>query len=144
MEWIDNIIVGLIDTYSTNNPYELCDLLEIIIIKIDKDFILLNGHESAYFRNAYDREVIYIRDDLEKSHEEFYLSHELGHAILHTHVDCSNNLVIKGKFEKQANYFAFKLSDICFDERELKNLSVEQIACCLEVPLEPLMQLVNL
>jgi len=140
MEWIDNIVVGLIDTYSTNDPYELCDLLGIIIKKVDREYILLGGNESSYFRNAFGNELIYLRDDLDRKHQEFYLLHEIGHAIIHTHVDCSNQLANIGRLEKQANYFAFKIANIIFDKYELQDLTIEQISKHLRIPLKPLRQ----
>lgn len=146
MEWIDNIVLGLIETYETNDPYELSDLMEITIEKVDKDFNLLCGNNSIYYRELYGNEVIFIRNDLNKNHEEFYLRHELGHSILHTHIKNSLNaeLINIDKLEKQANYFALKLSQVNFDEIELEQLNIEQISSCLNIPLKPLLQLVNL
>jgi Zn-dependent peptidase ImmA (M78 family) len=143
MDWIDEIV--LVETYGTNDPYELCDLLEIQIINTDANSAILSGYNSVYFRCFHGQEIIYIRNDLNTSHKEFYLRHELGHAILHTHILNSLNegLVNIGKNEKQANYFALKLSEIIFDEIELKQFTLEQISSSLEIPLVALKQLAN-
>jgi Zn-dependent peptidase ImmA (M78 family) len=86
--------------------------------------------------------VIFIKPGLNTNHEEFYLRHELGHALLHTHVIHSGFCNV-GKLERQANYFAFELSNIKIDEVELRDMTIDQIASVLELPHEPLKQLVN-
>lgn len=84
-----------------------------------------------------------MRDDLGYKSELFYLGHELGHLILHYdkhNIRYPNN----GKVKRQANYFAFKLMNLSIDEVELYDMTLEQIASTLELPVEPLKQLVNL
>lgn len=142
VDWINEIIIGLIDTYSTNNPYELCDLLDIKIIKVNPDCLLLSGNDSLYIRDYFDKEVIFIRNDLNSHYEEFYLRHELGHAILHDKV-FNSGICNLGKLERQANYFALKLSNITIDEVELRDMTLYQIASYLKLPYEPLKQLVS-
>ncbi len=146
MEWIDKIVLGLVDMYRTNNPYELCDLLEVLIIKLEENNPILAWHNSVYFRYLNGQEVIYLRNNLNVHYEEFYLKHELGHAILHTDIKNSLNinLININKIEKQANYFAFKLSDLNFDEIELDGMTLEQVSSCMEIPQSALKQLVNL
>jgi len=147
MDWINNIILGLIDTYSTNNVYELLDFLRIKIIKLEKTNIMLNHNEALYYRNYLGDEIIFIKNDLSPNYERFILSHELGHALIHTSLSSasfSNSFLNIGKLEKQANYFAIRLSNIKFNEEELECMTIEQIASCLELPYEPLKQLVNI
>ena len=144
MKWIDDIVLGLIDLYNTNNPYELCDCLDIGIIKVNSDSLILSGNKSLYIRNyCNDNEVIFISNDLNPHHEEFYLRHELGHAILHVNIT-NSNLTNLPKLEKQANYFAFRLSAMKLDDIELRDLTMEQIACCIEVPYIALKQFINI
>lgn len=145
MEWINDIILGLTEMYGTNDVYDLLDCLNIIIIKLDKENILLNHNDAFYYRNYFGNEVIFIRNDLPLNYEKFVLAHELSHAIIHINAETAAfSLVNSGKLEQQANYFAFKLSNIKFDEIELTQMSVEQIASWLELPCEPLKQLVNI
>lgn len=143
MNWIDDIVTGLIDTYNTNDPYELCNFLNINIIKVNPKNMMLNSNDSLYIRNYNDQEIIFIRNDLSKNYEDFYLRHELGHAILHPNIKNSLNesLVCIDKLEKQANYFSLQLSQIKFDVVELKQLTLEQISCYLEIPLHALKQI---
>lgn len=137
MNWIDNIIVGLTETYNTDNIYELYDFLRIQIIRLDKENILLQGNDGFYQRNYFDQEVVSIREDLDYQYEKFVLAHELGHAILHTEsftAAFNINLINSGKIERQATYFAFKLLDIQLDPVELEGLNIEQIANLLHIP----------
>jgi Zn-dependent peptidase ImmA (M78 family) len=143
MDWIDEIVLGLKEAYLTNSPYDLCKLLKIRIEKVHCTHYILRGDKSIYFRDIFNEEVIYIRDDLYGKEEEFYLRHELGHAILHVNIPNSRHMNTL-KLEKQANYFAFKLGGLKLDRTELYQMTLEQIASCLEVPYEPLRQLVNL
>lgn len=144
MQWIDDIVTGLIEVCGTNNPYEICDYMGIQIRKVEPDSCILANNNSVYIRNYFNNEVIFIRNDLTVKYEEFYIRHELGHAILHTNI-INTGLINIGKLEKQANYFAFKLSQINlnFDIIDFEQLSLEQIACCLEVPLLALKQIYN-
>lgn len=133
--WIDDTIIGLKETYNTNNIYDIYDFLGIKIIKLDPGNILLNGNEAFYHRDYFENEVVFIRNDLE--YEKFILAHELAHALLHTHIyeaAFNKNLLNVGKLEKQANYFAFKLLNLELDPINYKGFTVEQIACTLGLP----------
>jgi Zn-dependent peptidase ImmA (M78 family) len=139
MKWINAIILGLIDTYSTTNIYELCDCLNIQIIKLDKNNMLLRGNEAFYYRDYFGNEIIFIRNDLPLEYEKFVLAHELGHALIHTNISNAafdKNLINTGKLERQANYFAFKLSNIQFDKIALEGMTLEQIAAYINIPRE--------
>ncbi len=147
MEWIDEIIMGLIDMYGTNDIYEIYDCLDIRIVKLDKNNITLRNNDAFYYRNYLGNEIVFIRNDLLPPFEKFILAHELGHALLHTRVltaAFNKDLINVGKLERQANYFALKLENIMFDEVELREMTLEQIASSLELPYKPLKQLVNM
>lgn len=75
--------------------------------------------------------------------EKFILSHELGHALCNPDLLCAAfTFSNKGKFERQANYFAFKLINIKFDEIELEGMSLEQIAALTQIPYNVLSQFI--
>mgnify|MGYP000919446449 FL=1 len=137
MEWIDSVIIGLIETCSSDDPYDICNFLDIEIVKVPRSSAILAGNESLYIRNYFNNEVIFISEELLCGEEVFYLRHELGHAILHPDLlnTGSNTLTNFGKLELQANYFAYKLSSINFDEVELKNLTINQIAAKTKIPI---------
>lgn len=140
LDWIDEIVVGLIDTYETNDPYELCDLLGISVNTVNADSSFLLCNNSLYIRDYFNQEAIFIKNDLNEHHKEFYLRHELGHALLHTNV-FNSGLCNLGKLERQANYFAMWLSNVDFDEVELSQMTLEQVSCTLEIPLQVLKQI---
>ncbi|MEG2811738.1 MAG: ImmA/IrrE family metallo-endopeptidase [Clostridium sp.] len=144
MKWIDDIIVGLLELHGTNNPYDICDSLNINIIKLSKDSFFLRNETALYIRSFNDQEAIFLRDDLGVKEELFYLSHEVGHAILHPDIinSFNSNLINIDKLEKQADYFALKLNDIKLDEVEMCELTISQIACSLEIPERALKQLI--
>ncbi|OPJ58449.1 ImmA/IrrE family metallo-endopeptidase [Clostridium oryzae] len=144
MEWIDDIVLGLVDEFNTNDVYELCDYLNISIRRLPSDNILLKDKAGFYYRDFEDNEAIFIKNGLHPSLERFVLSHELGHALCNTDLlNAAFSLCNKGKFEKQANYFAFKLNDINFDKVELDGMSLEQVATCVNVPYQALLQLIT-
>lgn len=143
MRWVNEIVDGLLDIYKTNNPYELCRHLKIKIEKVNFNNPILQRKDSMYYRNYYEQEIIFIRDDLYGYDEVFILKHELGHAILHTEIAASSFINI-GKLDKQANYFALALSGIKFDVIAMDGMTLRQIASCANVPYEPLSQLANL
>jgi Zn-dependent peptidase ImmA (M78 family) len=143
LDWINEIVANLRKNHITNNPYDLCKDLKIEIEKVEPDYYLLAGKKSIYFRNFYDKQIIFIRNDLFGQDEEYALRHELGHAILHPEIYCSSHSNT-GKIDKQADYFALALSGVTFDLIEMQDMTLQQIASCIEVPYEPLSQLVNL
>ena len=136
MEWIDSIIIGLIETCSSDDPYDICNFLDIEIVKVSCNSVILAGNKSLYIRNYFDNEVIFTSEGLLHDEEMFYLRHELGHAILHPDILNTGNkeLTNFGKLEMQANYFAYKLSSLSLDEIELRGLTVEQIAFKIKIP----------
>ena len=132
--FINTTIDGLLEYYHTNDIYELCDYLNINIIKLPPDNILLKNNEALYNRDYFGNELIFIRNDLNPKLEKFILGHELCHAILHIDIleaAFNKNLINKDKFEKQANYFAFKLLNFDLDPIAFEGFTLEQIASSL-------------
>lgn len=141
MKWIDELVVGIHETYYTSCPYELCRTLNIQIIYTNQCNTILNNNDSTYIRNLFGQETIFMRNDLDYKYEKFILAHELGHALVHTHVYktyCNKNLINKDKIERQANYFAFKFLNIKIDPVECEGLTIEQISHSLHIPLKHL------
>ncbi|MHC1683460.1 MAG: ImmA/IrrE family metallo-endopeptidase [Clostridiaceae bacterium] len=142
--WIDEIVLGLTDKYNTNNIYELCEAMEIKIVKLEPKNILLHAKEAYYYRDFDDNEVIFIRNNLHPLLEQFILKHELGHALCHPDIlHAAYTFSNIGKLEKQANYFAFKLSNITLDKVYLNEMTIEQIACYVGIPYEVLKQVAH-
>lgn len=140
MDWIEQIVLGIIEIYNTNDPYDIFNELEVEVIKVENYNPILLDKNCTYVAEF---NKIFIRNDLILNYELFYLRHELGHILLH--FDSSNMFIINdGKIEREANYFAFKLSNITFDEIELYKMTLEQICSSLELPFNAINQLVNL
>ena len=135
-DWINNCIIGLIELYNTRDINELYECLNIKIVKLQKNNILLQEGEAFYHRNYFNDEIVFIRNDLDYQYEKFVLAHELGHALLHTEIYTAafnRDLVNKGKLEKQANYFAFKLLNIEIDSADFEGYTIEQVSKALYV-----------
>lgn len=131
LSWIDPYVDGVIENYDSNDVYRIYKSLGIHLIRVDKKDNILKGNDAMYIRCLYGLEVVYLRNDLPLPYERFVLCHELGHAILHTeisHAAYNNKFIVKGKLEKQADYFAIKLLDIRLDEVQYEGLTTEQIA----------------
>lgn len=131
MDWIREIVEGLIEIYETRNVYELLDVLEITLIKKE----LPPGKKGRFFRDMYGNESIFIADNLDPVEEKCIIAHELGHAILHvdisTHYYSENELLVKSKLEIQANYFASEL--LIEDElTKYKDLTIKELSYVLE------------
>lgn len=140
MKWIDEIVIGILDYYGTNNPYEILSSMGIDIIRVENHNPILMNKPCIFIANI---NAIYIQNDLNQSHQLFFLRHELGHILLH--LDSTNTYIINtGKIERQANYFAFKLSNITLDEIELYEMTIEQISCSLAMPQTALKQIINM
>lgn len=139
MERIDEIVLGIIETYGTNNPYEILEEMGINIIEVDKEHNILLKKNSIFIDTL---NIIFLRNDLTDHYKLFYLRHELGHVLLHLD---QYNMAIPNelKHEKEADYFALGLSQYEFDKTAMDQMTIEQIACCLEVPLRALTQIVN-
>lgn len=145
MKWIDDIVTGLVEVYGTRDVYELCDCLEIQIRSLDPSNILLHGHEAFYYRYQDGTEIIFLSNALENPLKDFVLKHELGHAL------CNADILSVGftysnvnKSERQANYFALKLSNIVLDEVDLREMTLEQIASYIGIPYKPLKQVISI
>ncbi|MFM1602061.1 ImmA/IrrE family metallo-endopeptidase [Helcococcus ovis] len=107
MKWIDEILVGLVESVS-NNVYEILNELNIYYFAVDPDNSVLKGNLAVYNRIG-GFECIYYSNDI--VNKEYVLAHEIGHAVLHTEESeiFYNPLLNKSKMEREADYFATKL-----------------------------------
>lgn len=145
MEWIDSIVIGLIEQYGTRDVYELCDALEIEIRSVPASNVMLHGCASHYYRYFNGAEVIFIADNIKAGPEkDFILKHELGHAVCNAEILCvaysNKNL---GKAEREANYFAMQLSNLEFDNTALYQMTYEQISAYLQLPYDKVSELLE-
>lgn len=137
MQWIKDIVTGLIETYETRNVQELLDCLEVTVIK--KNFLSPNIKARLY-KDPFENYYIYVSTELNDHELKIVLCHELGHIILHD-ITCEyyySSYLNKGKLEMQANYFAslLLLDENNFEKCYLENLSIDQLSSYFEVPKE--------
>lgn len=134
--WIDEYVDGIIDYCYSRDIFEIYSALKINLKRIDKGDPILLGNDALYIRSYLGFEAVFIRDDFAYRYEKFILAHELGHAVLHTGMDTAaynNKLVNKGKLERQADYFAFRLLNIPLDKVFYEGYTLEQISKALYV-----------
>ncbi|SMC17315.1 protein of unknown function [Clostridium acidisoli DSM 12555] len=133
-KYIHDTILRLVDTYGTNNPFELCDYLNIKVIKSN-----LGNEIKGFFQRTYNNyELIHIHNGLNDSESKYICAHELGHAILHTDLSIGffieNKLQIKDRYEAEADRFAAILllpNEISF---ECKYMNLQQLSSYYQVP----------
>src|SRR6056297_765257 len=134
-KWISDIVIGLTETYGTNDVYSLCDFLNIEIIHVHN-----NIKSNSYFvRNSVGDEYVFVKPGLEYTEERALIAHELGHAILHTDLNVTfycMPLCNKCKLELQANQFAAELLlvNIDFDKYAYDGSTIKSFAYEIEVP----------
>jgi Zn-dependent peptidase ImmA (M78 family) len=141
MQWITDIVNGLVERYETSDVLELCDFLNIEIIKKthNKDI------KSYFFRGSFGNEFIYLNHELDPREERALIAHELGHAILHTDIGVTyystNKLLNKCKLESQADYFATKLLTFNIDVHDYswEGQTIAQLAEEIEI-YEPILE----
>ena len=145
MKWIDEIVLGLLDAYGTNDPEELCDVMGIDVVQLDEGSPILREENSIYIREYGEKEIIFIRESLQPDLKSFYLRHELGHAILHPDLKCSyrGGLINFPKLEKHANYFAFKLSGYDLEQIEIEGMNISQVASYVRAPEDVLYEVIG-
>ena len=136
------LVNKLIDKYKTNNPFEICDALDYIVLQVS--LIGVRGFYQ-YYDNS---NIIYINLNLPEQVKKFVCAHELGHALMHKDVNAiyldTRTFLKTSIYERQANIFAINLiyPDDSFIE-EYKNCTISQAARCLNVSEELLEYRIN-
>ncbi|NWL89980.1 ImmA/IrrE family metallo-endopeptidase [Paenibacillus sp. 79R4] len=105
---MDDVIEQLIRKFKTNDPFEICDRLNIDVCFCD----LGENTRGLYYRKLR-RRYIAIHEDLDDFWKLFVCAHELGHDRLHPGVSRffldEHSFFSAGKLERQANQFSLKL-----------------------------------
>ena len=80
--WIKEKTIQLKQRYKTDCPYQLAEHLKIQVFQHDL-------HQEIYGYYKYDRrnQYIVINENLEQHIKRVVCAHELGHALLHKHVN---------------------------------------------------------
>jgi Zn-dependent peptidase ImmA (M78 family) len=100
--------IELKETYKTNNPFKIAEILNI-----DYDFLAFRKDAlQAYILKPYEdmQPFIWINSNFDEKSQQIFCAHELGHAVLHknacNHFD-GNSLTDSN--EHEANLFAVAL-----------------------------------
>lgn len=75
------LVKKLIKQYGTNNPFELCDYLDIIVIQTH--LVGVRGFFQYTIRNK----IIYVDNTLSEHEQTFVCAHELYHALKHKNIN---------------------------------------------------------
>lgn len=124
----------LIKKYKTNDPFELADCLNIVMIKQPL------GKIKGCYKLIKKNKVIFLNSDLNSYEKRVICAHELGHAVMHPKVNCkflqNYTLFSTDKIEFQANKFSAHL--LLTDEiiMEYEGFTSEQLAAAVGVPKE--------
>ena len=135
IEDIVNIVNGLLEKYRTADPFELCDNLNIKILRN-----YLGPEIKGFFqRTPNNYEILHLNTELIPEEEKYICAHELGHAILHTDLSLQffieNRLQVKNRYEIQADKFAAGLLLNDIDLSIIKDTTIEQLSCYYKVPI---------
>jgi Zn-dependent peptidase ImmA (M78 family) len=126
------LVNSLIKKYKTNNPFELCDALDYIVLEVPLTGV--RGFYQYFVKNN----MIYICQDLPEQVKRFVCAHELGHALMHKDTNAiyldTRTFLKASMYERQANQFAINLlfpHDKFFND--YKECTISQTAQCLNV-----------
>jgi len=126
------LVSSLINKYKTNNPFELCDALNIIVLEVPLTGV--RGFYQYYSKNS----MVYIDSDLPEQVKKFVCAHELGHALMHQDTNAiyldTRTFLKTSIYERQANQFSINLlfpHDDFFDE--YRECTISQVARCLSI-----------
>ena len=135
----------LVETYGTNDPETICEMLDIVITGQDfgKTESAIRGMVTRVPR--FDMTCIILNSCLSDVTRRFYLTHELGHSVLHINegVQRITDLGLLDNtdtMEIEANLFAAELllgdsDDLEIEMRET-DLTLFQLAALKNVPYE--------
>lgn len=135
-DWLPLDIKGtvnkLIKNNNTNNPFLICEALDIVVKYENLGSIL--GYCDTHFRMR----TIHINSNAPEEIHRFICAHELGHAILHPKINTpflrNNTLFSVDKIERQANTFAVELLLPDRLLQEHKDINFYALAKCHGIP----------
>lgn len=135
-DWLPLNIKGtvekLIKNNNTNNPFEICKALDIVVKFENLGNIF--GYCDTHFRMR----SIHINENVPEHLQAFVCAHELGHALLHRNINTpflsKNTLFSIDKIERQANTFAVELLLPDNILKEYEDINFYCLAQCAGIP----------
>lgn len=120
------IVESVVKKYGTRSPYEFASLMNIQIYESEL------GDIRGYYIKAYRIKQIFLNCNLDRREQEYVLSHEIEHAVIHPDSNNpflrSNTYLSVNRLEVQANKFAVELLIPDSLLLEYWHFSTEQIA----------------
>lgn len=101
-------VKNLVKKWETRNPFLLCKFLKIDILYCEL------GNIKGYYKKSLGKKIIVLDTNLDEFSKKVVLSHELGHALLHSskYVNYMKDYQLLPKtsiLEYEANKFAAEL-----------------------------------
>ena len=132
---LKNYIARLTKRYGTTDPFSLAKELNIVVLNVPL------GELQGFYMYLKKHKTVFLNSNIEDLNlRRVILAHEIGHALLHTKINCyfmrKNTLLNTNKYELQANCFAAEL--LIPDSIIIENpgMTAEQIACIAGVTKE--------
>ena len=123
----------LVTKYKTTDPFELADSLDITVRSE-----LLPSYIRGIFTRIFGYAYIVLNSELDNNWKRAICAHELGHAVLHNHLDYKfitmNTLFIASKYEREANIFAGYL--LMWDNPPMEGEPIEKYARRIQAPVD--------
>lgn len=112
----------LIQKYQTADPFTLCEILGILIIKAE-----LPESVRGFSLGIKGKRIVYLNENLEDPMMKQVCAHELGHIVLHPQHNLifmmEHTLYVHERFEREADQFCAAL---LISQSQLKEVSTVQ------------------
>ncbi|EEO6566922.1 ImmA/IrrE family metallo-endopeptidase [Listeria monocytogenes] len=119
--WPNAMMEKLKSKHHTSDPFELCEILNIIVISWN-----LANDTNGFYKYVRRNRFIFYNSNLSDYKIKYVVAHELGHAVLHTRLNATFTKSIHwanlSKIELEAHQFAISLllSDIDIEKFNTK------------------------
>ncbi|WP_235775323.1 MULTISPECIES: ImmA/IrrE family metallo-endopeptidase [Paenibacillus] len=125
-------VAQLVKKYRTNDPFDIASQKSIFV------FFEMLGDMLGYYNYNRRFQMIHINSEASFEVQRFTCAHELGHAILHSHVNTpflrKRTLYSVDRIEREANSFAVEL--LLPDELLLEGATIHEAAMICGIPKE--------
>ncbi|AQP59503.1 ImmA/IrrE family metallo-endopeptidase [Listeria monocytogenes] len=106
--WPNEMMENLKSKHYTSDPFELCEILNIIVTPWD-----LANETNGFYKYVRRNRFIFYNSNLSDYQVKYVVAHELGHAVLHTRLNATFTKSIHwsnlSKIELEAHQFAISL-----------------------------------
>ncbi|WP_432748344.1 ImmA/IrrE family metallo-endopeptidase [Pectinatus frisingensis] len=128
-----NIAAKLIKKYKTNDPFLLAENVGILV-----NYEQLLPETLGFFSNKFRIKIIHINDSIHYELAKFVCAHELGHALMHPHVNTpflfNNTFLSVAKIEREANIFGVELIIPDAELNDIDDCTVGNLSRIYSVP----------